>query len=80
MGATRPTIRTLPSGEKVMHYPDGHQELIPRSSPVADLLASREEILAAANDELAAQRMAAVAEKQESLDAGNPVPPDKRVV
>ena len=80
MGSKRPSIRTLPSGERVMHYPDGHQELIRDSSPISDMLGCREEELHIASQELAAQRLEAVDRKRESLDAGNPVPHDKRVV
>lgn len=80
MGNTRPTVRTLPTGEKVMHYPDGHQELIPSGSPINDYLDSNEEAIQVANDLLTEERIATITEKQESLDAGNPVPNDKRVV
>lgn len=80
MGSKKPSIRTLPSGEKVTHYPDGTQVLMPTASPIGSYLDGAEEAMQAANDELAQQRLAAVTEKQGSLDAGNPVPHDKRVV
>lgn len=80
MGNKRPSVRTLPTGEKVMHYPDGHQKLIVEHSPLRDMLDSRAGELDAASAALTEQRLAAVTEKQESLDAGNPVPADKRPI
>jgi hypothetical protein len=43
MGDKRISIRTLPSGERVTHYPDGHQELIRDRSPVRERLAGKRE-------------------------------------
>jgi hypothetical protein len=80
MGEKRASRRTLPSGETVIHHPDGNQVLVPSGSPVNDFLDSTEEATQAANDRLTEDRLAAIAGKQESLDAGNPVPHDKRVV
>lgn len=80
MGAKKPSVRTLPSGEQVTHYPDGTQELIPGPSAVGSYLDDAEEAMQAANDQLAEKRLEAVSDKQASLDAGNPVPTDKRVV
>lgn len=80
MGAKKPSVRTLPSGEKVTHYPDGTQVLIPGPSTLTSYLDGAEAAMQAANAELAQKRMAMVTEKRDSLDAGNPVPTDKRVV
>ena len=80
MGANKPTVRTLPSGEKITHYPDGTQELIPGPSALGGFLDGAEEAMQAANAELAEKRLQAVADKRASLDAGIPVPTDKRVV
>jgi hypothetical protein len=80
MGEKIPSVRTLPSGEKVIHYPDGNQVLIPSGSPIDDFLDSNEESIQAANDLLTADRIAAITDKRESLDAGTPVPHDKRVI
>jgi hypothetical protein len=80
MGEKRPSVRTLPSGERVTHHPDGNQVLIPSESAVSNFLDSNEEALQAANDRLTQDRLAAVAAKRQSLDAGTPVPNDKRVV
>lgn len=80
MGNKRPSVRTLPTGERVVHYPDGHQKLIQDHSPVRDMLDYRSNELDAADAALTEQRIAAVTEKQEALDAGSPVPADKRPI
>lgn len=41
MGDKRVSVRTLPSGEKVTHHPDGHQELIRDRSPLREKLAAK---------------------------------------
>lgn len=80
MGDKRPSVRTLPTGEKVTHYPDGHQVLIPGIGPIDALLDSQEGVLHQASADLAEKRMSTIVEKQDALDAGNPVPNDKRPV
>ena len=79
MGAKRPSVRTLKTGEKVVHYPSGEQLLVAHNS-LLDTLVSTEEADRAADAALTDQRLAAVDAKRESLDAGDAVPDDKRVV
>ena len=78
MGSKRPSKRTLPSGEKVMHYPDGTIRLIPDGSKVARFLAAirpeTDEAVAALDTKMAE----AIQAKIDSLDAGDAVPHDKR--
>jgi hypothetical protein len=40
MGEKRTSVRTLPSGEKVVHRPDGTMELIRGRSPLREKLAA----------------------------------------
>ena len=79
MGDIQPSVRTLPTGEKVTHYPDGTQVMLPRNS-LSDALdansAEQETASAALRDAL----VAAATTKREALADGNPVPSDKRVV
>ena len=80
MASTRPTIRTLPgSGEKITHYPDGKTVLHPSTAGV-DLLAKTEKRLQEAALAADQKLLAAISEKQAAMDAGEPVPYDKRVV
>lgn len=79
MGDTKPTTRTLDSGEKVTHYPDGRQVLQPTNTLAAALGAQAED-QEAAGAELREQLVEAAIVKNEALGAGNPVPTDKRVV
>lgn len=43
MGQKRVSVRTLPSGERVKHSPDGTQELIRDRSPLREKLAADRE-------------------------------------
>lgn len=79
MGQKRPSIRTLPSGEKVMHYPDGTQRLIPEDKVRSFLDTIREDV-DRRSDEIDHRLMEAVRAKKESLDSGDSVPDDKRPV
>lgn len=79
MGDKRPSIRTLPSGEKIMHYPDGSQRLIPESKAARFLSALREET-DRQSAELDSRLLDAVTAKREALDAGDAVPHDKRPI
>lgn len=77
MGRKRASVRTLPSGEKVVHTPDGVVRLIPEGRVEKFLAAGQEEAerqLAEIRDRM----MAEVEAKRSSLDAGDPVPHDKR--
>lgn len=80
MGDKRPTIRTLKSsGEKVTHYPDGTQVMIP-ADPLAESLKDTESVLRSSERKKAEARQEAVEAKRDSLASGNSVPSDKRVV
>lgn len=79
MGAKRVSTRILPSGEKVRHHPDGTQRLIPHNRVVATLVATRAATAEAAAG-LDAKLLEAVEVKRALLDAGDPVPEDKRVI
>lgn len=79
MGDKKPSVRTLPSGEKVTHYPDGTQVMLPRNT-LADAFAKADKDLAAANDELTDKRLQAVADKVDAQRSGRPVPADKTVL
>ena len=79
MGDKKPSIRTLPGGEKVTHYPDGRQVMLPRNT-LGDALAKAEKDQGAANDELTDKRLQTVADKVDAQRAGRPVPADKSVL
>jgi hypothetical protein len=79
MGDKKPSIRTLPSGEKVMHYPDGSQRLMPQNKAARFLAANREDT-DRQSAELDSRLLDAVAAKREALDAGDAVPHDKRPI
>ncbi len=79
MGEKRPSVRTLPSGEKVLHSPDGTQRLIPESK-VGNFLSAIQAETEQAAAELDTSLLDAVKAKQESLDAGDAVPYDKRPI
>ena len=87
MGMKRPSVRTLKTGQKVMHLPpsqgfdEGHEVLMPGQSPLIAYLDERERQLRAQQDELKAARGAQVRRKCARMDADpSPVPPDKRPV
>lgn len=78
MGAKKPTVRTLKTGEKVTHHPDGRLVLHQTNSLAETLSATQEEAQAASE----AQRQAlldTIAAKRDSQAAGDPVPSDKTV-
>lgn len=79
MGDKIPSVRTLPSGEKVLHSPDGSQRLIPegKAGKFLSALAADIEQQAAALD---TAMIDAIQAKRESLDAGDAVPHDKRPI
>lgn len=80
MGKKRDSVRTLPdSGEKVVHHPDGEQDLV-RTGREVKRLASGAEAAAARVQALREAALRDVRDKRESLDAGDPVPHDKRPV
>lgn len=79
MGKKRDSVRTTPLGRKVVHHPDGEQDLI-RSPRMAKRLASSEGHAFDGVRELREAALRDVAGKRESLDAGEPVPHDKRPV
>jgi len=77
MGAKKVSVRTLRNGQKVWHRPDGTQKLIP-----SDSARKRHEHHEArrreACDELRAGYRRRIEKKREAMDAGTPVPSDKR--
>lgn len=79
MGNKRPSVRTLPTGEKVVHYPDGSQYLVPANKMKTTLLTNAAETEQEIAD--AAQRVLdGIDAKQASLDAGDTVPNEKRPI
>ena len=79
MGAKKPTVRTLPTGEKCTHHPDGRLVLHQTNRMAEALQATQEEMHDANN----AQRQAlldTIQVKRDSQAAGDPVPGDKSVV
>lgn len=79
MGDKQPSVRTLETGEKVTHYPDGTQVLLPANN-LADALGAQTQQQETASAELRNVLVDAATTKREALASGNPVPPDKRVV
>lgn len=79
MGDKRPSVRTLPSGEKVMHYPDGTQRMIPENK-VERLLATIRPETDQQAAELDTAMMDAIQAKRDALDTGDAVPHDKRPI
>jgi hypothetical protein len=79
MGDKKPSVRTLDSGEKVTHYPDGRQVLI-HSTEHADRVHERQQELEDAHTALNEAHLANIEAKRRSLAAGSPVPHDKRTI
>jgi hypothetical protein len=79
MGAKKPSIRKLPSGEKVVHRPDETITLVPENKVLGFLIATQDEFQAEAV-QIQERLLEAIESKQESLDAGDPVPHDKRPI
>lgn len=79
MGNKKPSVRTLPTGEKVTHHPDGTQVMLYRNS-LGGQLAAVESLQTAESAALTEQRLAAVEEKRAAQQAGTPVPRDKSVL
>lgn len=79
MGKKKNTVRTLPSGEKVVHSPDDTITLVPDNRLIT-LLAATAEVTLAAEAAQRAKLQKAVDDKRASLDAGDAVPHDKRPV
>ncbi|QZE10504.1 hypothetical protein SEA_SCOOBYDOOBYDOO_187 [Mycobacterium phage ScoobyDoobyDoo] len=69
-------MRTLPTGEKVTHYPSGEQVLLP-TNRLAALLGEQEANLEQASADLQESNLARVEEKRERRKCGRPVPADK---
>lgn len=79
MGKKRPTMRTLPSGEQVVHKPDDSVHLVPQNKVANFLIASRQDT----QEKVAAldiKMMQAVQDKIDAMDAGDAVPHDKRLI
>lgn len=79
MGKKRDSVRKLPSGRRVVHHPDGEQDLI-RTDRTARRLASDAEGAFARVQGLRDDAQRAVRDKRDQLDAGDAVPHDKRPI
>lgn len=79
MGDSKPTTRTLSSGEKATHFPDGRVVLQPHNS-LADVLDANHEDQQAASNALRDTLVDAATTKREALAGGSPVPSEKRAV
>ena len=79
MGAKKPSVRKLPTGEKVTHYPDGRQVMVYQDS-LGGALARQEATQTAESAALTEQRLVAVEDKRAAQQAGTPVPADKSVL
>ena len=73
MGDKKPSIRTLSTGEKVTHYPDGRMVLVPSNRLEEQLPDDISEAEAA----LTEAQLKAVEDKRERQLGGDPVPSDK---
>lgn len=81
MGDTKPTTRTLKSGEKVTHYPDGRQVLQPaEESHLGKFFDEAGDTHRWLNAEKQYYDTEAVREKIGRMDDGDRVPNDKRPV
>ena len=79
MGKKRDSVRTTPDGRKVVHHPDGEQDLI-QNGRMVKRLASGRDSAAAKVAELRERSVRAAREKRDSLGSGDSVPSDKRPV
>lgn len=79
MGSKKPSIRTLDSGEKVVHTPDNRLTLVPENRLVT-YLANNAEQIAAGEDAQRGKLLQAIEDKKAALEAGDTVPNDKRPV
>lgn len=79
MGDKQVSIRTLKTGEKVQHFPDGTQKLVPQNIALEELQGEQEAIDAASAAQTAA-RLAAVEDKRVRQRSGRVVPSDKSPV
>jgi predicted GIY-YIG superfamily endonuclease len=79
MGNKRDSVRTTPDGRRVVHHPDGEQDLV-QNGRMVKRLASSEESTAAKVAALREAALRATERKRESLAAGDSVPSDKRPI
>lgn len=79
MGDKRPSVRTLPTGEKVVHLPGGEVYLVP-SDRVAGALEGQSAETERGVGDAAARLSETIEAKRVSLSAGDQVPGDKRPV
>lgn len=79
MGKKRSSIRTLPSGEKIVHSPDERVTLVPENR-LATYLTNHSEDFSAAEAERRDRLMKAIDDKKSALDTGDAVPNDKRPI
>ena len=74
------TEETLPTGEQVKCYPDGRTVLTARTSPLRALLDECSGQRCSQHDALKADLAQRLHRAQDALDAGDPVPHEKRVI
>ena len=79
MGDTRPTTRTLPTGEKVTHHPDGRQ-VLQLTNTLGALLDEQQNWQEEASAALTDALVQSAIDKREAQSAGDVVPSDKRSV
>lgn len=79
MGAKRASTRTLPSGERVRHYPDGTLVLIRDSSALVDRLADSRAEKVQRSQEIRERNAERVRVKR-ALQRANAHPPEKSPV
>jgi hypothetical protein len=87
MGKTRVTVRTLPNGDQVTHYPpdDDHPEgrmvlIAPETSAIAASLEERRDAQEEAIRDLRTFHNAKVKAKKDAEAADPAVPPEKRFI
>jgi hypothetical protein len=80
MGDKKVTVRTLPSGEKVEHHPNGDMHLIREGSPLRARLNANLDQDKEASQAMRDVRHQAIQDKKDRMDAGDPVPYEKRSV
>lgn len=79
MTEKKPRTRTLKSGEKVIVLEDGVKQMIAANS-LANTLMATDNAMREEDAAKTAARLEAIQVKRDSLDAGDAVPDDKRVV
>lgn len=76
MGVNKPTVRTLPTGERVTHYPSGAQVLVPTNT-LGGLLDDQHDDQEAASAAKTDALVQSALDKREAQVTGDPVPAEK---